>query len=303
MTNFIDKTHGVRIKRDVRYATARVNVSTKPAERELLLDVYQPESLAVGTRSPGLVLAFGGAFHRGSRSNDTFANEGHDNTAIAEYCAEFARRGYVCFSIDYRLVQEDPDPGDTQTIGSPSAIPRSRVDVVRKLLGLPPATDDMIWRGVEAAIDDMSAAVDHVRSNAAHYGVDIDRIAVGGFSAGGRIALHAAFAQRLPVAAVVCLSGYMAADDLKRHVTGAKDQPATLIVWGDSDLDYVLAQGPVMRAHFGSVGLPHAAFVIAGATHFYPRTSAVTRLDHSRTTLEDAIAEFLRSALRLDKRT
>src|SRR5207244_4535193 len=70
MTNLIDKTHGVRVKRAVRYATARVNVSTKPAERELLLDVYQPEDLAAGTPSPPLVLASGGRLHPGSPARD-----------------------------------------------------------------------------------------------------------------------------------------------------------------------------------------------------------------------------------------
>lgn len=62
----------------------------------------------------------------------------------------------------------------------------------------------------------------------------------------------------------------------------------------------LFTQGPVMRAHFEAVALPHAAFDIPGATHFYPRNSAVTRPDGSRTTLEDAMVEFLHAALRLD---
>src|SRR5437899_12100951 len=124
MTNFIDKTHGVRVNRAVRYATARVNVSTKPAERELLLDVYQPEDLAAGTRSPALVLAFGGAFHRGSRESDRVDAAGQKKTTIAEYCRLVAQRGYSSFSIDYRLGLADPRPWSTRLITNSTRIQR-----------------------------------------------------------------------------------------------------------------------------------------------------------------------------------
>src|SRR2546422_9479681 len=201
MTNFIDKTHGVRVKRAARYATARVNVSTKPAERELLLDVYQPEALAAGARSPALVLAFGGASPRGSRERDRVDGEGQKNTTIAEYCRLFAERGYSSFSIDYRLVQEDPDPGSTPVITSEASIPRSRVDVVRAKLGLPPATFTMLKAGIEAAADDMATAVTFLRANAVRFCVHPHRIALGGFSAGPRTAPTVSYRERGPGAA------------------------------------------------------------------------------------------------------
>jgi acetyl esterase/lipase len=265
----------------------------------LLLDVYEPKGRTPGTRSPALVLAFGGAFHRGTREDDAFEKDGSTSTAIAEYCAEFAKRGYVCMSIDYRLVQEDPDPGTTPAMGNPEAIPRSRVDEVRKMFGLPPASNLMLWSGMEGAIDDGAMAIRWVHEHADLLGVDPDRIATGGWSAGARVTLHAAYAERAPVAAVVCLSGYMDPLDMARYITGAPGDPPVLVTWGTEDLDYVLAQGPRFKAHFEEVGLPHAAYKINGAHHFYPRTTLVTRADGHRVTLEEAIAGFLVEHLEL----
>jgi hypothetical protein len=124
-------------------------------------------------------MAFGSAFHRGSKENDAFESEG-GNTSVAEYCLRFARRGYVACAIDHRLVPEDPEPGATRVALRPERIPVSRVDVVRRLMRLPPATPDMLWRGIEAASDDMAEAVRFVRTQAASWRVDPARIALGG---------------------------------------------------------------------------------------------------------------------------
>ena len=141
----------IRIHKGIQFATARVgyNHGDGPMEsRPLRLDWYEPARREAP--GPALVLAFGGAFHRGTRESDVRPEDGPKNTAIAEYCATFAARGYTCFSIDYRLTQEDPDPGDTPTLGD-ERVPTSRIDVVRKLLGLPPATSQMLPNDAGAA--------------------------------------------------------------------------------------------------------------------------------------------------------
>jgi predicted esterase len=297
---FLAKTHTVRVTRGLEYGRALVDAGTRPRERALLLDVYEPEGRAPGARSPALVLAFGGAFHRGTRGDDAFEVNGSTSTAIAEYCAEFARRGYVCFSIDYRLMQEDPDPGVTPAMGDPEAIPRSRVDEVRRMFGLPPATNMMLWRGIEGAIDDGAMAIRWVHAHAADYGIDTSRVAVGGWSAGARVMIHAAYAERAPAAAVVCLSGYMDPLDMQRYITGAPQDPPLFVSWGTQDLDYVLAQGPRFRAHLAQVGLQHLCVEMPGITHFHPRSTPVSLPDGTTSTLEEAIAGFLHRALRLD---
>jgi acetyl esterase/lipase len=294
--SYFAKTHPIRVTRGMPYGHAIVDSTSNPRERELLLDVYEPATRA-SEPAPALVMAFGGAFHRGTREDDAFEVNGRTSTAIAEYCAEFARRGYVCFSIDYRLVQEDPDPGHTPAMGNPEAVPRSRVDEVRKLLGLPPASNLTLWAGMEGAIDDGAMALHWVHDNADHFGIDPARIAAGGWSAGARVMMHAAYAERAPAAAVVCLSGYMDPLDMQRYITGAPHEPAAFVSWGTADLDYVLAQGPRFRDHFRAVGLKHVWYELQGVTHFHPRTTPVARSDGKGATLEEAMAEFLQDAL------
>lgn len=288
-------TFEVRITRGVRYGAGRVGFTTQPRERDLLMDVYQPVGAAAPR--PALVMAFGGAFHRGTRESDRMDAEGQKNTTIAEYCAKFAARGYTAFSIDYRLVPEDPDPGPTPVITSAAGVPRSRVDVVRGILGLPPASFEQLKAGVEAAADDMKLAVEFVRANAARFDIDSRRIALGGFSAGGRTALNVAFGERVPVSAVISISGFISQDDLERHVTGAPGQPQVLLFTGENDLDYVAGNIAGIAAHFRARGLLGGAHVIAGATHFYPAASPVTRADGRASTIEAEMAAFIARSL------
>jgi acetyl esterase/lipase len=296
---FIDKSFEVQVTRDVQYATGRVGANSNARDRPLCLDAYEPESDPAGTLRPALIMAFGGAFHRGSKEADEFDNEGHRNTPVAQYCREFARRGYAAFSIDYRLVQEDPDPGITPVILNKRNIPRSRLDHVRGLLGLPPATSEMIWAGMEAACDDMEKAFHFVSGNASHYRIDPARIAIGGFSAGARTALCVAYGARVPAAAIIAISGYMSEEDLTRLVTGAAGEPPALLVTGEHDLDYVAKQAAVLHRHFETVGLHHESWTVPGATHFYPASSPLRRTDGQEALLEEAMANFLYRALRL----
>lgn len=292
-----DKRFEVKVTSNIEYGTGRVGVGTTQRERALRLDVYSPVSAPTAAGRPAMVMAFGGAFHRGTKETDETDGDGPRNTPVSGYCRELARRGYVACSIDYRLVQEDPDPGTTPVIQNKDSIPRSRVDVVRKILGLPPATTEMLWAGVEAACDDMVKAFHFVQANAAKYGVDPARIALGGFSAGARTALNAAYGEHLPVAAVVSISGFMATEDLQRHVASGPGQPPAFLVTGENDLDYVAAQASIMDRHFGTAGVPHEAWLVPGGTHFYSAASAIVGGGGKRSTLEEAMAAFLHRAL------
>lgn len=259
----------LRITPDLVYGMARVHIHGQPQDRALTLDLYQPFDCEPGDRRPVLVMAFGGAFHRGDKRQDEFEQAGQRNTPVAAYCAALARRGYVAASIDYRLVQEDPDPGATPVIGNPQGIPLSRVSHVRQLLGLAPATAEMVWAGMEAAADDMAQSVAFLRANAHALGLDAARIAVGGFSAGARTALGCAYGERSPVAAVVSLSGFMADDDLLRLVVPDRPLPPALFISGEHDLDYIARQADRLHGHFTRVGVISQAWTVPGAGHFY----------------------------------
>lgn len=297
---YLDKVYEVQVTPDVTYGVGGIDFSPERGAaryRALKLDIYQPIA-EERQPHPALIMAFGGAFHRGSKSLEVFEGE-NPNTAVAEYCREFARRGYVCFSIDYRLMQEAPDPGTTPFLLPGQPQNSDRINFVRNILGLPPSTPQMIADTIEAATDDMTKAVSFVRSQSHTYNVDITRIAIGGFSAGAAIALNSAFAERTPVAAVVALSGRIAGPTLETYVTSVARKPAMLLYYGENDLPVILGGISEMRQHMTKAGVDNQFVHVTGQNHFYLRTAAVDRDDGSKTDVETLMAEFLYARLGL----
>jgi acetyl esterase len=113
------------VRRDIRYGVA----NGKP----LLLDAYMP---AGGERRPAVVMIHGGGWRAG------------DKASWAPEATRLAERGWVAFSVNYRLDEPSPFP---------------------------------------AEIDDVQAAVRWVRANAEQYRVDATKIAAVGESAGGHL--------------------------------------------------------------------------------------------------------------------
>ena len=299
---FLTAHEKIRVTRDVTFGVGGVDYEEGrgPAlYRALKLDVYEPERAASHPR-PALILAFGGAFHRGSKETDEFGDDDVKSTPMAEYARLFAERGYVCFCIDYRLTQEKPDPGVTPALAPGEAMNKDRVNVVRGMLGLPPATDAELANGIEGATDDMMKAVSFVRSRSRFYNVDIHRIALGGFSAGAVISFLAAFIERAPVKAVVSVSGRISRAASETGMTGAADEPAVLMFYGDKDLPVILEGAAPTQAHMKRVGLRHRCIKLQNATHFYPKTTRVPAADgHPESDVEGAMAAFLYDALDL----
>ena len=119
----------------------------------LRLDVYEPTGDTVDAR-PAIVWVHGGGFSQGTKTSPE----------IVEQARLFARKGYLNVSITYRLW-----PG-----------------------GCFPVTAQCVQAIVDAK-HDAQAAVRFLRANADTYGVDPDRIAVAGTSAGGITALNVGY--------------------------------------------------------------------------------------------------------------
>jgi carboxylesterase type B len=113
----------------------------------LLMDLYQPAGDTVSLR-PLVICIHGGSLVSGIRNE------------MSPKCIDFARRGYVAATIDYRIGIEPPK------------------DVTTIL--------EALLRGVQ----DTKAAVRFFRAHAAEYRIDTSKIFLEGSSAGSMIAVH-----------------------------------------------------------------------------------------------------------------
>jgi len=218
------------------YATKPDLMSGQPIT--LRLDVYQPTGDA-NTARPLLVWIHGGGFAFGNRDS------------MAWMSRDYARLGYVTATISYRL-----DPGNKclqvqagQYTGAQLIAERARCE-----------------RAVLGARDDAASAIAWLRANAATFGIDTTRVAVGGSSAGAITALHVGQTLNTPgnpppadvrVGAVLAMSGC-------NYVEGsidAFDTPVAVLASGGDALvpftcsmatvDQAIAVGtPVMRHYF-----------------------------------------------------
>ena len=146
---------------------------------------------------------------------------------------------------------------------------RGRIDFVRDLLGLPAASPEELLHGVEAAWADVANAFRFIHANAARWGIDPDRIAMGGFSAGGFASAYAAFALGVPAAAIVCLSSGMDSEDADYYVHGGRGQPPVLLFSGEHDLPSIPGRVAALASCPPPAGLGVRRYNHPGQPHFY----------------------------------
>ena len=113
---------------------------------DLKFDLYRPTGDTV-TGRPVIVWVHGGGFSAGNKTDGT------------DWATQFARRGYVAISLGYRLLATGPCGGD-------QPVP------------------DQCYTAAYAAQHDAQAAVRFLRRHAAFLGIDPNRIAMAGESAG-----------------------------------------------------------------------------------------------------------------------
>lgn len=134
--------------------TFGANLTASNANYTLTMDVYQPTG-DVETNRPLIIWAHGGSFIGGSKTDG-------DVVALSQ---RFAKKGYVCASINYRL-------------------------------GLTPFDSVGAVRAVLRAVQDMKASIrffykDKLTTDT--YKIDTNNIFIGGSSAGAITALHTAY--------------------------------------------------------------------------------------------------------------
>src|SRR5690606_14013483 len=155
-------------------------------------------------------------------------------------------------------------------------------------------SQQLLWRGIEAASDDMRLAVSFVRRKAEQWNIDTAKIAIGGFSAGARTALNVVLGERETVAAVVSLSGYIDISELQKHASNSRRLRPVLFMHAEQDLDGLRADTPPIVARARSLGGRCEA---QGATHFDPANALAYHEQNGATTVEEAMETFLEQTL------
>ena len=175
----------------------------------LNLDVYEPTGDTV-TYRPAIIWVHGGSFRGGDKTSGEIVDEAR----------VFAKKGFVNFSINYRLTNA----------GCSAAAPGTQ------------CVDE-----INDAMHDAQAAVRWVKHNAATYGVDPMRVAIGGTSAGAITAIEVALNPNEPqgptdsgfsneVGAALSLSG--------ANIIGTPDPTdAPFIDWHGTNVDAAQAVG------------------------------------------------------------
>lgn len=274
-----------RLIADIAYGEAGIAHGTAPRRVTLRMDAWLPDAPA--GPAPAVVLAFGGAFLRGSKEDDSFPTAGRfgPNTAMAEYCRRFAEEGFACFSVGYRLGGDDPAPGDTPVLTRPEAVPMERIRQVREIMGLPPATPQQMAGVVEAAIDDMTAAARAVIARTDEFGVDPGRVVLGGWSAGARCALYAAYAEHVPCVGVLALSGSLDLADVRPGPL-----PPLLMLSAEHDVGYIADGTPGIVAGMRAKGCDARHIQVPGRDHWY----AAEAMTEAGVTVQQAMRAALR---------
>ena len=228
LTLFKDPQFRVKVVRNVQFGTGDIR-QPNPAKRPLLLDVYQPESSDAPKERPAMIAIHGGGFLFGDKSEMT------------NLCRELAARGYACFSINYRLVPDDP-PGSAQ---------------------------DAYARTVLAAVQDAHRATQWVLANAVQYHIDPTKLFIGGSSAGAVTSMLLAYNPDIKgprFRAVADLWGTMGT----RVGWLKKGGPPLLIIHGKEDETITVSAAQQIDARARQIGLPHETFLIDGMGHSLP---------------------------------
>ena len=173
----IDPNYGKTLYRGTKFETSDPRpAATAQGNQPLRVWVAKPNNTV--KKRPAILWFHGGGFAMGVDATDDLARaEG----------AEYAKRGYVSLSFEYRI--DTTLFGDTvPALGRPPALCQWVQDNIDPTDAAWVTKYDKCVENIDAAREDALAAVRWVRAHAAEYDIDPNKIAIGGFSAGAVIA-------------------------------------------------------------------------------------------------------------------
>lgn len=246
----------VTVETNIVFATGAINAHTVPGTKDLLLDVYRPAD-SNDISGNALVLVHGGGFTTGDRTSGDMVDAG----------LYFADRGWVCFSIEYRLMGDDP----------PAPI---WIEML----------SNAYFNAVHAAMVDTKRAIRWVREHAAQYGCSTNRVAGLGHSAGAYCVIQMCisddddFANDAGTATPDQWPGHSGKLNAGVEVSGglimgssefdSKDTP--YMIWhGDADGTVPYSEALTNHAECTAHRIPHRFFTLAGIDHGAPTWTAL----------------------------
>ena len=234
----------VEIKRDITFGEA---INNDGKAEKLLLDAYTPAG-DIQRGRPVILWIHGGGFRYGNDKSQSY---------IVNMATEFAKRGYVCISINYR-VRNNPNDDKQGTIAN--------------------------------ALEDAMSALNWLRNNRKELKIDKSKIIVGGGSAGGMLAVNLCYkdntaSEKWDKRGIIGLVNLWGSPDESYNVSKVdKNDPPTIIVHGTADqaVSYVNSEKLIKQLEINKV--KHELITIDGAGH--------TPTSHMNEFIKD-IANFL----------
>lgn len=201
---------------NVRYGAQRSELAGMSASNiagsDRLMDIYTPGTAAPAEGYPMLLYVHGGGF----RGND---KAGATDVSL---CMAMAKKGYVVCSINYYLgLKHENSTGTSCTAEMAGGLPASG------------AYTPVMQNAIAKASEDAAEALRYMKSNAATYRINPNKMAVSGGSAGAITVLHLAYVAKpadLPIWGVVDLWGAVA-----NPASIQLPAPPMIIYHGDKD--------------------------------------------------------------------
>ena len=197
---------------------------------KLLLDIYSPKNDHQSKR-PVILWLHGGGFRPGNDKSQSY---------IVKLSNEFAKRGYVCIAINYRI---RTNPKEDQ-IGT-----------------------------MKDALTDAMTGLDWIRAYHKKLGTDNKRIILGGGSAGGMLAVNFCYKENSPaenwdksgIIALINLWG--SPDPSYMFSTIGKNDPPTITVHGTADRLVSFENSVQLQKQLALFGIRHELVTIKGGEH------------------------------------
>ncbi|NOR74524.1 MAG: alpha/beta hydrolase fold domain-containing protein [Draconibacterium sp.] len=217
----------INIEKDIVFGES---INFKGEKETLLLDIYSSTE-GVTKNRPAILWMHGGGFRIGNDKSQKY---------IVAMSERFARRGYVCLSINYR-VRENPKDDKSGTM--------------------------------KDALEDAMKGLNWLRENSEKLGIDKSKIVIGGGSAGGMLASHLCYMDenetvkldKTGVVGFVNLWG--SPDESWGKLTIDKNDPPTIIVHGTEDSQVPFVNSEKLVEKLNAKGVKNELIAIEGAGH------------------------------------